>query len=117
MIQTIEALFFLCVVAALAYFAARFLGARAARLSRGRAVRLLDSVSLGPRRQAVVLGVGGRAFLLGVTDQCVSNIAELREAEVEALWGLGTGAESQGGPEFVSRLSGLLKKIGEGRKE
>lgn len=115
MIQTVEALFFLCVVAALAYFAARFLGMRAARLSEGKAVRLLDSVSLGPRRQAVVLGVGGRAFLLGVTDQCVSNIAELREAEVEALWGPGAGTPE--GPEFVSRLSSLLKKVGEGRKE
>ncbi|MGE5484279.1 MAG: flagellar biosynthetic protein FliO [Ignavibacteriales bacterium] len=117
MLQVIQALFFLVVVAGLAYVAARFLGARAMRFSQGRAIRLLEMVSLGPRKHACIVSVGDRAFLLGVTDQSVSKIAEIPSQEVASLWPADyRDGGPAGGEDFMARLMGLLGKPGEGRK-
>ncbi len=114
--QVFQALFFLAVVAGLAYLTARFLGARAMRLGEGRAIRLVDVVNLGPRRQACILSVGDRAFLVGVTDQCVSKIAEFAGSEIAGLRApdYPEDRRGSGAQEFVARLSALLRRPGEG---
>jgi len=116
-LQVIQTLFFLVVIAGLAYVSARFLGSRAMRLSQGGLIRLIEMVSLGPRKYACVLTVGDKAFLLGVTDQCVSMIAEIPRGELGPLSPSdGESAAGAGARDFVARLSALLGRPGEGRR-
>ncbi|NPV71247.1 MAG: flagellar biosynthetic protein FliO [Firmicutes bacterium] len=118
MFQVIQALFFLALVAGLAYLASRLMGAGVVRMAQGRRIRLIEVVSLGARRHACIVSVGGRAFLLGVTEQCVSKIAEFAGDEAEALWAAESLEDgySAGSPDFLSKLGSILKRPGEGRK-
>jgi flagellar biogenesis protein FliO len=48
-------------------------------------LRLLERVALDPRRSVVLLQVGARVLVVGVGDQGLSTLAELREDELPAL--------------------------------
>ncbi|MCR4399210.1 MAG: flagellar biosynthetic protein FliO [Firmicutes bacterium] len=110
MLQVAWALFIVTMVAGLAYFTSRFLGRRMIGLSQGRLIRVLEVAGLGPRRQVCILSVGDRAFLVGVTDQCVSGIAEL-DANVVCPAAKGGRGNTDGvRPDFFSKLCGILGK-------
>lgn len=64
--------------------AARLLGRTPRRLHRGGGVEMLSRQSLGRRSSVATLRVGGKAFLVGVTDTNVSVLAELDPAELTA---------------------------------
>ena len=73
-------------VLAMAYLAAKVLGGKFARTSSKGGGRLLLQLPLGPKSSACVVELAGRTFLLGVTEQNVSLLAEITDREeIEAL--------------------------------
>ncbi|MBR0103650.1 MAG: flagellar biosynthetic protein FliO, partial [Selenomonadaceae bacterium] len=71
------------VVLVMAYFAARFIGGRynAARMSASGG-RILENLPLGPNRSVCTVEMGGRVFLLGVTDHNINLLGEITDKEL-----------------------------------
>ena len=73
-------------VAALGYFSLKFLKAKAPQLGLGLGVgkhmRVVDRLSLDPRRMMFLVAVGDRYWLLAATETQVSPIAELTGADL-----------------------------------
>ena len=65
-------------------------------------IKPVGSIPLGQKARLAVVEVGERAFLLGVTEQQVSMIAELDAAELSGLRPAGTHS-------FISHLRGFTR--------
>ena len=78
-VQTILAL---CFVLILAWGMFRIFGRNMRSRMQGRYMRVLDEISLGPNRGIVVVEVGGKAFIIGITDHQISMLGELNDARV-----------------------------------
>jgi len=76
-VQTILALGF---VLLLAWGVFRLFGRNMRTRLQGRYMRVLDEISLGPNRGIVVVEVGGKAFIIGITDHQISMLGELTDA-------------------------------------
>lgn len=73
-------------VAALAYYASKFLGGRFGRALDGKGGRVLAHLPLGPGRSACLVELAGRFLLLGVTEHSITLLGEIDDAaEVERL--------------------------------
>lgn len=66
----------------LAWGLIRFFGGNLRGRLQGRYIRVLDEVTLGPNRGMVVIEVGGKAFLVGVTDHQISMLGELDDSQM-----------------------------------
>ena len=106
-------------VVVLAYLASRYLGLRAAGLVQGRKMQVLEVLSVGPRRQVCLLKVGARVYLLGLSDQFISRIAEFVGDEAGSLLREEpkNGGSSPIPGEFGRRLRSLLSKAGGSAEE
>ncbi len=78
-IRTILALAFILV---LAWGSIRIFGGNLRGRLHGSWIRVLDEVTLGPNRGIVVIEVGGKAFLVGITDHNVSMLGELNDPQL-----------------------------------
>ena len=78
----------------------------------GKAIRVLDAISIGSNRSVCLIEVGDRVLVLGVTQQQISTLAELTDPEeVERL--RQHGARSAGaafGRFFETRLGAWHKE-------
>lgn len=66
----------------LAWGAIQFLGSRINSRLQGQWIRVLDEVILGQNRGIVAVEIGGRVFLLGVTDHQISMLTELDDEQL-----------------------------------
>ncbi|BEU87174.1 hypothetical protein TAMA11512_06380 [Selenomonas sp. TAMA-11512] len=69
------------VVVLMAYYASRFLGGRFGKAIQGSGGRILENLALGPNRSACVVELGGRVFLLGVTEHSITLLREIEDPE------------------------------------
>ncbi|MBD3879056.1 MAG: flagellar biosynthetic protein FliO [Quinella sp. 1Q5] len=100
------------VVLVMAYFAARFIGGRynAARMSASGG-RVLENLPLGPNRSVCTVEMGGRVFLLGVTDHNINLLGEITDKElIEHLHAQSLNTGDLFSQEFGT-LSDLVRKI------
>ncbi|MBQ6759416.1 MAG: flagellar biosynthetic protein FliO [Selenomonadaceae bacterium] len=100
------------VVLVMAYFAARFIGGRynAARISASGG-RILENLPLGPNRSVCTVEMGGRVFLLGVTDHNINLLGEITDKElIEHLHAQSLNTGDLFSQEFGT-LSDLVRKI------
>ena len=100
------------VVLVMAYFAARFIGGRfnAARMSASGG-RILENLPLGPNRSVCTVEMGGRVFLLGVTDHNINLLGEITDKDlIEHLHAQALDTGDLFSQEFGT-LSSLVKKI------
>ncbi|MGI6548899.1 MAG: flagellar biosynthetic protein FliO [Syntrophomonadales bacterium] len=78
-VQTVLAL---CLILALAWGMIRLFGGHMRSRLQGRYLRVLDEVTLGPNRGMAVVEVGGKAFIVGVTDHQISMLGELNDSQI-----------------------------------
>lgn len=100
------------IVLVMAYFAARFIGGRfnAARISASGG-RILENLPLGPNRSVCTVEMGGRVFLLGVTDHNINLLGEITDKDlIEHLHEQSLNTGDLFSQEFGT-LSDLVKKI------
>jgi flagellar biosynthetic protein FliO len=76
--QFATAIGFVAVLGAGAFYVSRRLGPRW-NPTRGRHLRIVESIGLGPHRQIHLLEVDGRRLVVGSTAQAIGLIAEIRE--------------------------------------
>ena len=104
------------IVVLMAYYASRFLGGRFGKALQGNGGRILENLALGPNRSACVVELGGRVFLLGVTEHSITLLREIEDPEeIEEIRArareesslLGTGIFN----EQLSALDALTKRI------
>lgn len=73
-------------VVVLAYLAARFMGGRFQLRQKDTGGRVLETLTLGPKCSVSAVRMAGRVFLLGITEQQVSLLAEITDPdEIELL--------------------------------
>ena len=100
------------VVLVMAYFAARFIGGRfnAARITASGG-RVLENLPLGANRSVCTVEMGGRVFLLGVTDHNINLLGEITDKDlIEHLHAQSLNTGDLFSQEFGT-LSDLVKKI------
>ena len=100
------------VVMVMAYFAARFIGGRfnAARMSASGG-RVLENLPLGPNRSVCTVEMGGRVFLLGVTEHNINLLGEITDKDlIEHLHAQALNSGDMFSQEFGT-LSDLVRKI------
>lgn len=68
-------------VVVMAYFASRFLSGRFQQQAASSGGRILENLPLGPHKSVCVVEIGGKVVLLGVTEQQVSLLAEIEDAD------------------------------------
>ena len=92
-----------------AYSVSQWFGGRMNRMHAANGTSVAGAVSLGGNRQVVLLKVGERILLLGVTDQQINLLQEIDdEQQVKQLLQQGNGAEVRyGGNLFADQLSQL----------
>lgn len=98
------------VITGAAYWATRRLAGRGVSFGRGGQMELLEQLALGREQRLVMVRIGGRYFLLGVTAGEISALAEFT-AEEAALWQRDQ-AEQQPPPSFQEALQLTLKNRG-----
>jgi flagellar biosynthetic protein FliO len=76
--QFATAIGFVAVLGAGAFYISRRMGPRW-NPSRGRHLRIIESIGLGPHRQIHLLEVDGRRLVVGSTAQAIGLIAEIHE--------------------------------------
>lgn len=71
----------------------------------GRSMRIIESVSLEPRRAIHLVKVGNRHILIGSTEGGISRIAELPEGELDI-----EEEVAPRGPRFLDLLRGRTRR-------
>ncbi len=102
-------------VALMAYVAARIFGGRFGKeFAQNAGGRVLYSLPLGPKMSVCVVEIAGRYLLLGVTEQNVSLLTEIEDAEeIEQLMrqSLANGFEGAMFSRQFGSLADLMQKI------
>ena len=75
----LEMILALVIIVALAWAILGFLGRRMTGRMQGRWIRVLDEVVLGPNRGIMAVELGGKVFLMGVTDHQISLLMEIED--------------------------------------
>lgn len=78
-VQTVMAL---CLILVLAWGMIRIFGGNMRGRMQGRYIRVLDEIVLGPNRGMAVVEVGGKAFIVGITEHQISVLGELDDSRV-----------------------------------
>jgi flagellar protein FliO/FliZ len=96
-----------------AIFAAAWVSrrARGAVGARSSNLDVLAQLPLGPRERAVLIRVGERQLLIGVTNGCIRTLHVLDPASIQAD-GTDTAAPGAGAPQRPSFKALLLKSLG-----
>ena len=82
----------------------------------GRAIRVIDAVSLGSNRTICLIEVDDRIIVVGVTPQQISTLAEMTEPDaVERLRQLGPRAASRAFSKLIESRLGAGPKPKDGR--
>lgn len=95
-------------VVGLAYFTAKFVGARFNAKSSGGG-RVLENLPLGSNRSVCVIKIAGRVFLLGVTENNITLLSEITDDET--IENLQENAPDNIFPKDFGTFSELVQKI------
>jgi len=68
----------------LTYYGAKWLNKRV-HLSTNGAVKVLERVNLGPEKAIMIIAIGEKCMLLGVTQEHIDKISDLDKADVDKL--------------------------------
>jgi flagellar protein FliO/FliZ len=101
----------LLLIIPLIYLATRFYARKGARTIDGkRRMSVAEVYSLGPRQRLVLLEVGERFLLLGVTDGAINLLLETHQQDLPAL-------PVEEPPEFAAKLRQAWSRIKDSREE
>lgn len=75
--MVVQMILALCLILVLAWGMIRIFGGNLRGRTQGRHMRVLDEINLGPNRGMVVVEVGGKVFIVGITDHQISMLGEL----------------------------------------
>ncbi|MCL5677138.1 MAG: flagellar biosynthetic protein FliO [Firmicutes bacterium] len=105
-------------VLVLAYLTTRFLARRMTPHSVGRSFRMLDQLPLGPNRALFLVEVGGRALVVGATEQALSVLTTFEDPQaVQAFSGLvESGEETAESGDWRGWFSGWWQSSRFGRR-
>ena len=78
----LQMIFALALIIFLAWGLIRFFGRSLNTSFQGRWVRVIDQVSMGANRSISVVEIGGRSFLIGITDHGISLLTEIEDPEL-----------------------------------
>jgi len=107
--SAIGSLVIICLVIALTYYVSRWYARRAGVSAGGKYVKVLDRTHLGNTSSLMIIQVGGKYYLLGVSDKNMEMLCELedfdRHVEESSM------SDSAQAP-FGQLLRGLMDKSG-----
>lgn len=84
LLQVFRVLVSLALVLGLGYYGLRFLGAhRGTGVGRGRRMRIVESIPLGPKRMLLLVSVRDEEFLLGSSESGILLIRRWKAEETE----------------------------------
>lgn len=107
----VQMLVALGLIVLLAWGAIQILGRKMNHRMQGRWIRVLDEVVLGQNRGIVVLEVGGRAFLVGITDHQISMLFEIEDQQlVQDMMASGYEENRLIGPGWDSFIQRFIKR-------
>lgn len=95
----------------LAYVCTKFIGRGMGLKAGSRCMRIRDQIAMGRDRSAVIVQIGTRFFLVGITTSQISLLAELEEEDLIPFQDPET--EEKPYPDFKV----LMDKIGRGNKK
>jgi|GEM_PF-1253345 len=101
--RTVLALLILAGLVTYAWFARHRRGQGVAAPSLG-TIRVLGTTRIGPKAQIVVAEIGGQTFLLGVTEQHVTRLAEVGESQPKSRSGRMPDLEADDDPITSSQI-------------
>ena len=104
------------IVVLMAYYTSRFLGGRFGKALHGAGGKIYENLALGPNRSACVVELGGRVFLLGVTEHAITLLREIEDPEeIEEIRSRAREESSALGAgmlhEQLSALDAMTKRI------
>jgi len=80
--MVVQMILALGLILVLAWGAIRIFGSGLRSRMQGNYVRILDEVALGANRSVVVIEIGGKSMLLGVTDHQITMLGELQDPQL-----------------------------------
>ena len=69
----------------LAYVGTKWLSKKYSRVSMGKNMKVLERISLGPDKSIVLVTVGKKAYLLGVSSKGIDALRDIDECEIEQV--------------------------------
>lgn len=111
-ITAIGTLIVVVLILYLAYVATKYIGRGVGVRARSSCMRIRDQIAIGRDRSAVIMQIGTRFFLVGITASQVSILSELDEEDIIPFQDSEI-EENQPYPDFRD----LLDKIGKGKKK
>lgn|GEM_PF-1251510 len=110
--QFVQFILLFALVIGLVLLVTRFLAQRYYRLGSGKAMRILDSVYLGPNRAVYALEISNTVLILGVTERQINLLTELSDGEQVEYFRSRLPSDPPAAPEW----SGWLGKFLAGKK-
>lgn len=86
----------------LTYYASRWLNKRFSFSSSSKKIRVVERAALAQDKSLVIVKVGTKSLLLGVTPQHIENICELDSEDMKLI--LSDDAAQNGTPSFLDNL-------------
>jgi len=80
--MVVQMILALCLILVLAWGMIRIFGGNLRGRTQGRYMRVLDEINLGPNRGVAVVEVGGKVFIVGITDHQLSMLGELDDKDI-----------------------------------
>ena len=116
LLSLIGMLFIFALVLFLAYITTRFIGKHSGFRSAGENIKILERVSLGQDKSLAVVSLGKKGFLLGITNQTITNLGEADLSIYDSENPVGTdgfdGLKKRPASLFSETLEKLTKKEG-----
>lgn len=81
-VSSLISIFVLILILLAAYITARFTGTRMKRMSRSRHMEIIDQIIVTKDKTVLLLKVGERIFVVGLTAQGMNTIAEMSSSEI-----------------------------------
>ncbi len=95
----------LVLVLVAAYFTTRFLSVHSKRLTKGASMKLLDQMALSRDKHVVLLKVGEKGYIIGVTNQGMNVIGTMEKKELAVL------EQDSGEPRVLPNINGFFRKF------
>jgi len=95
----------------LTYYGARWLNKRVRFTGTG-TVKVLEKINLGPDKAIMIIAIGDKYMLLGVTQQHIEKITDLDKADVDNLLNNQSQGKQTFAMQFVNALSAKKQSKG-----
>ncbi len=68
-----------------AYFTTKFLSGKTSRMLKSKHIQIIDRIVLAKDKALFLTKVGGRCFFIGVTNQTINTISEIKPEEISII--------------------------------